>query len=170
MTTSSVKSRMVSFDDGDQRFQMRAAGIAIRHGHVLVHRPTWDRQWTLPGGRVDLGETSAETVAREMVEELGQVVSVGRLLLIGENFFTLDDRVVHEFALFYEMTLPETFPFLTDDICHRSRDGDNDLEFRWVPTDRQALSSLPLRPEPLHTRLGNLPAATELFTVRLSDD
>lgn len=166
MTTSSVKSRMVSFDDGDQRFQMRAAGIAIRHGHVLVHRPTWDRQWTLPGGRVDLGETSAETVAREMVEELGQVVNVGRLVFIGENFFSLDGRMVHEFALFYEMTVPEVFPFLSDEVCHRVRDGNNDLEFRWVPTDPQRLSALPLRPAPLQTRLASLPSATELFAVR----
>lgn len=165
-----LPSRMVSFDDGDWRFQMRAAGVAIRNNHVLVHRPTWDKVWTLPGGRVDLGETSAETVAREMVEELGQVVSVGRLLFVGENFFTFDGRIVHEFALFYEMTLPEAFPFLTDDLCHRSRDGNNDLEFRLVPTDREALSSLPLRPEPMQARLGNLPAATELFAVRLSDD
>jgi 8-oxo-dGTP pyrophosphatase MutT (NUDIX family) len=61
-------------------FQMRIAGLAFRDGHVLVHRATHEAFWTFPGGRAEMGETSEETLTREMVEELGVTASVGPLL------------------------------------------------------------------------------------------
>ncbi len=36
--------------------------------------------WSIPGGRVEPGETDAEAVAREMTEETGLTVQVGRLI------------------------------------------------------------------------------------------
>ena len=36
--------------------------------------------WSIPGGRIEPGETDAEAVAREMIEETGLTVEVGRLV------------------------------------------------------------------------------------------
>ena len=36
--------------------------------------------WSIPGGRIELGETDAEAVVREMTEETGLTVQVGRLI------------------------------------------------------------------------------------------
>ena len=36
--------------------------------------------WSIPGGRIEPGETDAEAVAREMTEETGLTVQVGRLI------------------------------------------------------------------------------------------
>jgi 8-oxo-dGTP diphosphatase len=55
--------------DGDGRL------LLIQRGHD----PEAGR-WSLPGGRVEPGETDAQAVAREMLEETGLVVTAGRLV------------------------------------------------------------------------------------------
>lgn len=51
--------------------------------------------WSLPGGRIEAGETPAEAAAREVLEEAGLVVEVGDLLQTVELF---GGYVVHDFA------------------------------------------------------------------------
>src|SRR6266702_7478367 len=36
--------------------------------------------WSIPGGRIEPGETDAEALVREMIEETGLTVEVGRLI------------------------------------------------------------------------------------------
>ena len=47
---------------------------------VLLTRRTDNVQWCLPGGAMDPGESASECCAREVLEETGLVVSVGRLI------------------------------------------------------------------------------------------
>jgi 8-oxo-dGTP pyrophosphatase MutT (NUDIX family) len=152
--------RMVCFDDGPDRFHMRAAGIAIRNGRVLVQSIAGDPITFLPGGRIEQGEASNETVVREMQEEFGQVVEVGGLAFVVESFFVQDGRDFHEVALYYRIGVADDFPYHDTDICHRCREGDVEMEYRWVPTTAQALAAATFFPEPLRSRLGDLPATT----------
>ena len=59
------------------------AGILVKDGQVLLaRRPAEDRlagHWELPGGKVEVGETPKECLARELAEELAIAVSVGAL-------------------------------------------------------------------------------------------
>lgn len=48
--------------------------LLIKRGH-----PPGEGLWSLPGGRVEPGETDAEAVVREVLEETGLVVVPGRL-------------------------------------------------------------------------------------------
>ncbi|WHU48850.1 NUDIX hydrolase [Gordonia sp. L191] len=45
----------------------------------VVHRPRYD-DWTLPKGKLDAGETLIDAAVREIDEETGHVVRLGRLL------------------------------------------------------------------------------------------
>lgn len=60
------------------------AGLICRDidGRVLLVQPTYKPTWEIPGGVVEEGESPAATVAREVSEELGVQLRVGRLLVI----------------------------------------------------------------------------------------
>lgn len=144
------QGNMICFDEDDARFQLRAVGIATREGCVLVHRATVEDFWSLPGGRVERDESAGETLEREMLEELQQVAAVGPLVHVIENFFTLGLRRYHELGLYHRVDLSADFPFAADGtIVHRVRDGDMDLEFKWVPLDHASLSAIRLKPASL---------------------
>lgn len=49
--------------------------LVIRRGH-----PPGEGLWSLPGGRVEAGESDAAAVARELAEETGLRVEAGRLV------------------------------------------------------------------------------------------
>jgi ADP-ribose pyrophosphatase YjhB (NUDIX family) len=57
--------------------------IVVDAGRVLLvkrRNPPLQGRWSLPGGRVELGETLVEAVRREVLEECGLAVSVGPLV------------------------------------------------------------------------------------------
>ena len=102
------KRTLITIKDGKRRFNHRIAGLAFRDGHVLVHRATHETFWTFPGGRAEIGETSSETLVREMQEELGVEATVGPLLWIVENFFDYEGKAWHELGLYYRTISPST--------------------------------------------------------------
>jgi 8-oxo-dGTP pyrophosphatase MutT (NUDIX family) len=51
-------------------------------GKVLLCELSYKREWDLPGGVVDPGESPAACVEREIQEELGLEVAAGRLLAV----------------------------------------------------------------------------------------
>ncbi len=59
------------------------AVVTDEQGRVLMikrgHEPGAGL-WSIPGGRIEPGETDAEALAREMLEETGLTVEVGRLV------------------------------------------------------------------------------------------
>jgi ADP-ribose pyrophosphatase YjhB (NUDIX family) len=54
-------------------------GALIEDGRILLVREASNGLWTLPGGWADLNHSPAENTAKEMVEESGIEVEVGRL-------------------------------------------------------------------------------------------
>ena len=153
-------ARMVCFDDGADRFQMRSAAIAIRNGRVLVQNLVGDPTSFLPGGRIEQNESSVETLAREMQEEFGHTVEVGPLAFVIESFYPEKSQLFHEVGLYYGVTVPDAFPYHDADVCHRCFEGTVEMEYRWVPATAAALTACTFYPEPLRTRLGTMPRST----------
>jgi 8-oxo-dGTP diphosphatase len=60
------------------------AGVVVVDdaGRVLLVEPTYKPGWEVPGGMVEAGESPRSAAGREVLEELGVEVSVGRLLVI----------------------------------------------------------------------------------------
>src|SRR5262245_16124114 len=122
---------MIDFTDGNRRFHMRVAGVLEREGCVLLHSLEEADYWILPGGRVELGETSISALKREMREELGQDVNVGRLLWIAESLLQLDGFQLHGIGLYYAISLIDDARFLALGDTLEVRDGGVRLTFAW---------------------------------------
>lgn len=62
-----------------------ASGAVIlrdERGRMLIEKPTYRDHWLLPGGGVDPGEDARICARREVHEELGLQIDVGRLLAL----------------------------------------------------------------------------------------
>lgn len=152
--------RMVCFDDGADRFQMRAAAIAIRNGRVLVQNIAGEATTFLPGGRIEQGEASTETLIREMAEEFGREIEVRDLVFVMESFYPSRSQQFHETSLYYRIAVADDFPYHDTDICHRCFEGTAEMEYRWVPVTEAALEAVRFHPRALRGRLAELPVTT----------
>ena len=77
-------SELVYGDRVGKDGRLRPGASAIIYGetkdYVLLTRRTDNGRWCLPGGGMDPGESAAEACAREVVEETGLIVRVGKLV------------------------------------------------------------------------------------------
>jgi ADP-ribose pyrophosphatase YjhB (NUDIX family) len=62
------------------QFRIGVFGVIIQDGKVLLGRRRDIDWWNLPGGGMELGETVDEALRREVLEETGLEVRVGRLI------------------------------------------------------------------------------------------
>lgn len=146
---------MISYKEGNKRFNYRVVGVCIYDGHVLLHRAVADDFWALPGGRAELLEYSPETLRREMIEELDVEVDIGRLLWISENFFEMEGDTWHELSLYFLMNFPEGYSHNTS-AEFRGIEEDGRLVFKWHPLSE--LRNTKLYPAFLRESLTNLPS------------
>jgi ADP-ribose pyrophosphatase YjhB (NUDIX family) len=76
---------------------VRVAGVVIEDDRVLLLNQDTDtgRSWSLPGGKVEEGETLAAALVREMREETGLDIEPGRLLYVCDHLPGDGTHVVH---------------------------------------------------------------------------
>ena len=150
---------MITFKQGSTKFTYRIGGIIIHDGRVLFQRATVDPEhifWFLPGGRAEVGESAQETLEREMIEELGENIHVGRLLYIVENFFA-DKQKHHELGLYFAMNLSTNSYLLhgMSTIVREEAGLDLPIIFDWLPLTQ--LPEVNVQPGFFRKGLQNLP-------------
>ena len=66
---SKEKNKMdITVDMEEYKLNVRAAGIIIHKGKVLLHKSNKEKHYALLGGRVKIGENSENTLKREILE------------------------------------------------------------------------------------------------------
>ena len=106
--------------------------VVVDHDRLLLvrrGRAPAKGLWSVPGGRVEHGETLVEAVVRELREETGLEGVCGPLIDWGEHF----EADFHSIVFDFEVTL------VGDDepVC-----GDDAVEVRWV--DLPDVGELPM--------------------------
>jgi 8-oxo-dGTP diphosphatase len=108
------------------------AVVKDERGRLLLIRRGHDPGaglWSLPGGRIEPGETDAEALVREMREETGLVVQAGRLL----------GRVRRPYGDGDVIEIRDYAATVTSGTLHA---GDDAADARWV--DEEDFASLPV--------------------------
>ena len=85
-------------------------------------------KWSLPGGLVDLGETTREAVVREVAEECGVRITVGDVAGVVERVVRDEaGRIRYHYVLVDYLAFPEGT---------RVAPGSDAADVRWVEVDR----------------------------------
>ena len=76
---------------------MRPTGILIEDGRILVVKQevSEQRHWSLPGGKLEYGETIEQCLVREVKEETGIDIKVKDMLYVTDRFRHMNNHVVH---------------------------------------------------------------------------
>jgi 8-oxo-dGTP pyrophosphatase MutT (NUDIX family) len=148
-----------------RRVRVIALGVFRQRNRVFVTKaydPAKDQVFYRPlGGRIEFGERGAETVARELREEIGAEVRDLRYLATFENIFTYNGETGHEIVLLYEGAFADPDWYGRDVEKGREQQDDPPLmQGVWVALDEFG-PGIPLYPDGLLEVLTSAPRSIE---------
>ena len=112
--------------------------------------------WYMPGGRVELGESSETALVREIGEELNVALQIDRLIWVVENFYGPSPDQAHEICLYYLVSLPESaVPSAAAEFTIEESDGQKNTFRYWEPLEE--IVGARVYPSFLRTALRALP-------------
>lgn len=134
----------ITVDICDYKLNVRAAGIIIHNNKILAHRNVNSDHYALLGGRVQIGESSSETVVREILEELGKLVEITGYIGTIENFFEMKGNKYHEIMFVHEIEFVDEEDKKIESTI-KNIEGKDYLQYEWLSLDE--IDKYPLRPE-----------------------
>ncbi len=82
-----------------------AHALVIKEGRMLLVKRSKEPsmgKWSLPGGRIELGETTYEAAKREILEECSIEIEIDRLLDVADSVIRDEEgRISYHFILIY---------------------------------------------------------------------
>lgn len=118
----------------DYKLNIRAAAVIKHSNKILVHKNINKDHYALLGGRVEIGESSKETILREAKEELGKDISIKGYIATIENFFILDNQKYHEILFVYEAEFVNEEDKLIETEL-KNVEGKDYLKYMWLNLD-----------------------------------
>ena len=121
-------------------------GVVIHDGRVLLIRRGSEPlkgQWSIPGGTLELGETIAEGVVRELKEETGLEVRVIELIEVFERIFPGSPRPQYHFVILDYLCEPLAgYPQPGSDVTEVAYAREDELErYHLTPTATRVIKN-----------------------------
>ena len=157
----------ISYKIGDGTFNYRVAGVLIYERKVLLATDQRTGSWYLPGGRVEIFESSAQALEREMVEELAVTPIIDHLLWVSEGMFSINSwGNVHELCFYYLMSLPnnsELYQKESFEVVEVVDDTNKISSFKWF--DIATINQVDFKPAFIKERINALPDCLEHIVI-----
>ncbi len=124
----------ITIDVKDYKLNVRSAGVIIHNGKILLHRNVNSGHYALIGGRVEIGESSTDTIKREIKEELGKDIKITGYISTIENFFEINGSKYHEIMFVHkiEFTNEEDQKI---EYTMQNIEGKEYLQYEWIDLD-----------------------------------
>jgi ADP-ribose pyrophosphatase len=127
-----------------------AVGAVVMHQNriLLIRRGKEPArgEWAIPGGRVELGETMREALAREVMEETCVSIRVGELVYFFETIQPdLDGRIRFHYTI---------FDFMAEYLAGEPNPRDDAIDARWVSAADTDTCNLNIKTRDLLNQIG----------------
>lgn len=138
----------LTIDIGEWRLNCRATAIIIHDNKILLHHNVKEPYYALVGGRIKIGENSADTVKREFKEETGKDIELTGYIATIENFFEANNKKYHEITFVHKAEFVDEKDKKTlETIKNIEGDTEKNVEYEWI--DLNNIDKTPIRPEVL---------------------
>lgn len=128
----------IQFEKNDYVFNYRVAIVIRKDNKILIQKDAGAKHITLPGGRCELGESTADTAIREFKEETGIDAEIVKGLGMIENFFSssFNGKKYHEILMILEAKIINKELYdknIFDNIEEKKKDF---LTYEWLEIDK----------------------------------
>lgn len=129
-------------------FNYRVAIVIRKENKILVQKDDRAKHYTLPGGRCELGESSANTAIRELKEETGIDSEFVKGVGLIENFFvsSFTGRKIHELLIINELKFIDTSIYNKEIINNIEEKKDKKLHLTYIWLDTNELKKCNFKP------------------------
>jgi len=134
----------ITIDVEDYKLNVRAGAVIIHNNKVLLHRNLNSDHYAILGGRIEIGESSEETVKRELYEEIGKEIEITGYISTIENFFELKGSKYHEIMFIHKAEfINEEDKKIVETM--ENIEGEDYLQYEWIDIDK--IDEYPLKPQ-----------------------
>ena len=125
----------LTLDIEEYKLNIRAGGVIIHNNKILTHKNINKNHYCLPGGRVTIGESSEETIKREIKEELGKDIEITGYIATIENFFEMENKKYHEIYFLHKIEFKNEEDKNIEYTMH-NEEGKEYLRYEWIDLDK----------------------------------
>lgn len=124
---------------------LRAEAIIVHNDgkSLLVQCDQEESFYRFPGGSIEFGETAAEAIRRELIEEFDLLSEIGSLACVNESIVEYDGKKRHDCTLLHWCSVE--YSRIEDFLVHNER-----AEIKLVWRTFEQLKQRPLYPEGIY--------------------